>query len=74
MTGIGNNIGNHIYGDDDGTTTANSISMSAVVGASDHADKTTRRSRHSKTSKETESSDDTDTPVDVSTYEYESDG
>jgi len=43
------------------------LPMSAV-GASDHADKTTRRSRHSKTSKETESSDDNDTPVDVSTY------
>ena len=59
---------------DDGTTTANS--MSAVVGASDHADKVgggSRRSRHSKTSKETRSSDDndTDTPVDVSTYTYE---
>lgn len=50
--------------------------MSAVVGASDHTDKVgggSRRSRHSKTSKETRSSDDndTDTPVDVSTYTYE---
>lgn len=71
LTGIGNGVGNRIYGVDDDTTTI-SNSMSAV-GVSDHADKTTRRSRHSKTSKETEeteSSDDTDTdtPVDVSTY------
>jgi len=65
MTGIGNGVGKHVYIDADTTTISNSMS---AVGASDHADKTTRRSRHSKTSKETESSDDTDTPVDVSTY------
>ena len=47
--------------------------MASAVGASVHADKTTGRSGHSKTSKETRSSDDndTDTPVDVSTYTYE---
>ena len=61
--GIGRPVGNHIYGDDE-TSTSNS--MASAVGASDHADKTTRRSHHSKTSKETRSSDDTDTPVDVS--------
>lgn len=62
-----------VIGGDDGSTIN---SMSAVVGASDHTDKVgggSRRSRHSKTSKETRSSDDndTDTPVDVSTYTYE---
>ena len=56
--GIGRPVGNHIY--------STSSMMASAVGASDHADKTTRRSHHSKTSKETRSSDDTDTPVDVS--------
>ena len=60
MTGIGNGVGNHIYGVDDDTTTVLSNSMSSVVDAS-NVD--TRRSRHSsKTSKESGSSDDTDTP------------
>ena len=60
MTGIGNGVGNHIYGVDEATVS----NLSSVVDASNVDEVEHRHS--SKTSKESGSSDDTDTP-DVST-------